>query len=312
MRLINYQHKGVIRIGIKISSWVVDLQRSHKEYLASEQYPRDAALVMEDMISLLKGGITALESSFETYRFINEQLPSEIDAYKSKGILIPYVDVNLFPPVRKPGKIVCVGMNYPDPSSERSSKSGQYPVLFLKPSSTLIGHRQPIRIPAIAKEVLYEGELAVVIGREAKNISQKEALNYVGGYTIANDVGAHDLERRTSQWTTGKILDTFCPLGPVLVTRDEVHNPNDLWIKTTLNSENVQESNTREMLFDIPYLLSYISSLATLEPGDVILTGSPKRSGDKPDPRKRMKPGDTITVSIEKLGDLSNPVIEEV
>jgi 2-keto-4-pentenoate hydratase/2-oxohepta-3-ene-1,7-dioic acid hydratase in catechol pathway len=310
MLLVTYKHKGKIGTGVKINSWLVDLQRSQQEYLGREQIPHQAAL--EDVISLLGIGNTALETSFEAVRFISEQLPNELEVYKAKGILVPFVDVNLIPPVRKPGKIVCVGMNYPDPFSERNSKSMQYPVLFLKPSSTLVGHKHPIRIPAIAKEVLYEGELAVVIGRSAKNISQKDALNYVAGYTVANDVGAHDLEKRTSQWTTGKILDTFCPLGPFLVTPDEVPNPNDLWIKTTLNSDVVQESNTREMVFDVSYLLSYISSLTTLDPGDVILTGSPKRCGDKPDPRKRMKPGDMITVSIEKLGDLTNPVIEEV
>ena len=211
----------------------------------------------------------------------------------------------------KPGKIICVGLNYPPPNRDDSWLPPPYPVLFHKPSSSLIGSGLPIILPRISQQVLYEGELAVVIGTRAKNIPVARALDFVGGFTIANDIGAADIESRSSQWASGKMFDTFCPLGPTLVTPIEIQNPGILFIKTRLNDQLVQNGNTQEMLFNIPYLISYISHLTTLEPDDVILTGSPKRVGDIPDPRIPLKPGDNIIVEIEGLGILENPVIAE-
>jgi acylpyruvate hydrolase len=202
-----------------------------------------------------------------------------------------------------------VGLNYPGVGVQSSPSA--FPVLFHKVATSLVGHDQPILIPRITDHIVYEGELAIVIGRRGKHIAREQAEAWIAGYTIANDVGAPDLERRTSQWTTGKMLDTFCPLGPTLVTRDEVPDPHRLGIRTTLNGELVQSGSTAEMIFDIPYLVSYISELVTLEPGDLILTGSPKRSGTGPDPRTPMQPGDRISVEIEGLGVLSNPVLAE-
>jgi 2-keto-4-pentenoate hydratase/2-oxohepta-3-ene-1,7-dioic acid hydratase in catechol pathway len=175
----------------------------------------------------------------------------------------------------------------------------------------LIGSGSPIVLPEISQKVLYEGELAVVIGCRAKNIPLENALDFIGGYTIANDVGAADIEARSSQWASGKMFDTFCPLGPSLIPTNEVPDPNDLAIKTTLNGQVVQEGNTREMIFDVPFLVHYISQLTTLEPNDVILTGSPKQAGDAPDPRIPLKPGDSISIEIESLGTLTNSVVEE-
>ena len=211
----------------------------------------------------------------------------------------------------KPGKIICVGMNYPLPNRDAGWLPPPYPVLFQKPSSTLIGSGAAIVLPRISKMVLYEGELAVVIGTRTKNVPIDDAFEVVDGYTIANDVGAADIEARSSQWASGKMFDTFCPLGPVLIPSDEITNPNDLAIKTTLNGQIVQDGNTREMIFDVPFLIQYISQLTTLEPGDVILTGSPKRAGDLPDPRTPLKPGDSISIEIEGLGVLTNSVLAE-
>ena len=211
----------------------------------------------------------------------------------------------------KPGKIICVGLNYPHPNRDDDWLPPPYPILFQKPSSSLIGSGSPIVLPEISQKVLYEGELAVVIGRRAKNIPLEGALDFIGGYTIANDVGAADLEARSSQWASGKMFDTFCPLGPSLTPASEVPNPNYLTIKTTLNGQIVQDGNTREMIFDVPFLVHYISQLTTLEPDDVILTGSPKRAGNIPDPRIPLKPGDNISVEIEGLGVLTNPVVAE-
>jgi len=223
---------------------------------------------------------------------------------------IPLSRVQLLPPVLEPGKIICVGMNYP-PIDDHDWTPPPYPVLFHKPSSSLIGFGAAIQLPAISQHVLYEGELAVVIGAKAKHVPVELALDVVAGYTIANDIGAADIEGRSSQWAAGKMFDTFCPLGPVLVTKDEILEPDNLHLKTTLNGQVVQESHTGEMIFDVPYLINYISQLTTLRPDDLILTGSPKRAGDQPDPRIPLKPGDTLQGEIDGLGVLANPVISE-
>jgi 2-keto-4-pentenoate hydratase/2-oxohepta-3-ene-1,7-dioic acid hydratase in catechol pathway len=186
-----------------------------------------------------------------------------------------------------------------------------YPVLFLKSSSTLTGHQHPVLLPRISDEVFCEGELAVVIGKTGKHISIENALSYVAGYTIANDVGARDLEQRSSQWATGKLPDTFCPMGPALVTSDEIPDPNQLTIRTYINGELVQSGNTSEMIFNLPYLISYISSIATLLPGDIILTGSPKSLNNQPAPIAYLKAGDQISIEIEGIGVLSNQTIQE-
>lgn len=211
----------------------------------------------------------------------------------------------------KPGKIICVGLNYPPHDRSDGWSPPSYPILFQKPASALIGFGEAIVLPKISQQVLYEGELAVIIGTRVKNISVEGALDVVAGYTIANDIGAADLEARSSQWASGKMFDTFCPLGPSLVPVSEVPNPNGLIIKTTLNGQVVQDGSTREMIFDVSFLVHYISQLTTLEPNDVILTGSPKRAGDTPDPRIPLKPGDRISVEVEGLGVLTNPVIAE-
>lgn len=224
---------------------------------------------------------------------------------------IPISQAQILSPVIKPGKIICVGLNYFPPAGSEDWALPHYPVLFHKVASSLIGFGAAIVLPKTSQQVLYEGELAVVIGSRGKNIPVDQALKIVAGYTIANDVGAADIEARSSQWASGKMFDTFCPLGPALVTPDEIPDPGNLFVKTTLNGQVVQDDNTREMIFDVPYLISYISQLTTLEPEDLILTGSPKRAGDAPDPRTPLKPGDSISIEIEGLGTLTNPVVAE-
>jgi 2-keto-4-pentenoate hydratase/2-oxohepta-3-ene-1,7-dioic acid hydratase in catechol pathway len=166
-------------------------------------------------------------------------------------------------------------------------------------------------LPRVSRQVDYEGELAVVIGRSAKYVPQENALAHVAGYTCANDVSAHDLEFRTSQWTSGKMLDTFCPLGPVLATADEIPDPGSLHLKTVLNGQTVQDAGLADMVFSVPFLISYISSLATLEPGDVILTGTPAGIGCNRKPQVFLQAGDRVSVEIDGIGALSNPVIAE-
>jgi acylpyruvate hydrolase len=315
MRLLTYSREGQVHIGALLDGWVVDLGRAYDLAQRGRGERGEQAVVdgqlFADMLALLGGGEAALRSAQIAIAFSQGRLEREPEAARLSGLCYRRDEVTLLPPVRRPGKIICVGLNYPAPDQAGAADGARYPVLFHKVPTTLIGHGQPVVLPRISREVVYEGELTAVIGRRGKHIERGEALSYVAGYTIANDVGALDLERRTPQWATGKLADTFCPLGPVLVTRDEIPDPGALTIQTTLNGELVQSGPTGEMIFDVPYLVSYISALATLEPGDLILTGSPKRLGDLPAPRRFMDPRDVVSVRIEELGELTNPVVAE-
>lgn len=218
----------------------------------------------------------------------------------------------LGPPLPRPGKILCIGINYKDHIEETNSETPDYPVVFSKYSNTIIGPEDPIRLPAISHAVDYEAEFAVVMGRTARNVSRAEALDYVGGYTILNDVSARDFQHRTSQWTIGKSFDSFAPIGPVLVTADAIPDPHTLDIKLRLNGEEMQSSNTRQLLFTVNDLIHEITSAITLEPGDIISTGTPGGVGFARDPQVLLKPGDVVEVEIEAIGVLRNPVIQGV
>ena len=206
-----------------------------------------------------------------------------------------------------PSKIVCVGLNYRDHAVEAGMALPQRPLLFAKWSNTLIGPGDPIVLPAISKEVDYEAELGVVIGRRASRVSQADALSYVGGYVCANDVSARDVQLGDGQWTRGKSLDTFCPVGP-LVPAGEVPDPQALRIRAILNGRTVQDSNTDQMVFTVAEIIAYISQAITLEPGDLILTGTPSGVGFARKPPLFLQPGDEITIEIDGVGALTNPV----
>ncbi len=208
-----------------------------------------------------------------------------------------------------PGKIICVGMNYPMPGQPPAHLP--YPVLFLKAASTIIGPEEPIVLPKDSKRVFCEAEVAVVIGRQGKHIPKAQAWDYVAGLTIANDVGAADLENRTSQWQTGKLPDTFLPLSACLTPLDHIPDLGALDIELRINDVPRLRGNTADMLFDIPTLIAYVSGLSTLYPGDLLLTGSPKGLGAQPASRAFVQAGDQVTIRISHLGMLGNSVIEE-
>jgi len=214
-----------------------------------------------------------------------------------------------------PVQILCIGLNYRGHAQETNAKLPEYPVLFTKGAGSVQNPGDPILLPTHLKseEVDYECELAVVIGKSGKNISKKSALDYVLGYTCGNDVSARDwqIKRGGSQWCRGKTFDTFCPLGPCLVTDDEIPNPNTLAIKTTVNGEVMQESNTRDMIFDVPALIEFLSGSTTLLPGTVIMTGTPQGVGMARKPPRWLRAGDSVTIEIEKIGTLTNPVQKE-
>lgn len=213
----------------------------------------------------------------------------------------------------EPSNIYCIGLNYREHANETGQEPPQQPVIFMKPTSAVIGPAEPIRIPAACDrgpEVDYEGELAVIIGKAAYNVDVSAALDYVFGYTCANDISARRWQKRGGggQWIRGKSFDTFCPLGPALVTKDELPEPQHLQISTRLNGELMQQSSTANMIFSVASLVSFISRDTTLLPGTVILTGTPPGVGVAREPPVFLKSGDQVTVSIEGIGELSNPV----
>jgi 2-keto-4-pentenoate hydratase/2-oxohepta-3-ene-1,7-dioic acid hydratase in catechol pathway len=214
-----------------------------------------------------------------------------------------------------PVAILCIGLNYKRHAAESNLPAPEFPVLFVKGVNALQHPGEPIWIPTHLRsdEVDYECELAVVIGRSCKNVRRSEALDYVLGYTCANDISARDwqVKRGGGQWCRGKFFDTFAPLGPRLVTRDEIPNPNALRIRTILNGETVQDWNTNDMIFDVPALIEFLSGSTTLLPGTVILTGTPHGVGMARKPPRWLKPGDNVTIEIENIGALTNPVATE-
>jgi acylpyruvate hydrolase len=311
MRLVTYSRNGRTALGSLLLEEVVDLHRAYQAALKHSGDLDELAVaglrVPPDLLGLLQGGEASLSAARRAFAFVEEQR----SAGDAEDVCDPLADVELLAPVLRPGKVVCLGLNYRSHLAELGEPASQYPILFHKAATSLIGHGQAIVLPRISQQVDYEGELAVVIGRRGKNIPEQHALSYVLGYTCANDVSAHDLEFRTSQWTSGKMLDTFCPLGPVLVTRDEIPDPGVLRLKTVLNGKTVQDGSTSDMVFPVPFLISYISSLATLEPGDLILTGTPAGIGCNQTPQVFLQPGDRISIEIEGIGTLSNPVAAE-
>jgi 2-keto-4-pentenoate hydratase/2-oxohepta-3-ene-1,7-dioic acid hydratase in catechol pathway len=212
-------------------------------------------------------------------------------------------------PIDRPGKIICVGLNYRDHAEEQGTALPEAPLLFAKWQNTLIGPGDPIVIPPVVTKCDYEAELGVVIGERIKDVSAENALEAVAGYVCVNDVSARDLQFADGQWTRGKSPDTFCPVGPALVSRDEIPDPQALPIRAILNGATVQESTTANMIFGVADVIAYVTRTITLEPGDLIATGTPAGVGAFRDPPLFMKRGDEITIEIEGVGSLTNPVV---
>lgn len=234
-----------------------------------------------------------------------EELPSRDESFKvmkHEGIVAPLI----------PRKIFCVGRNYAEHAAELKNELPKAPLIFSKYPSSVIGMGENVVWrKSITQQVDWEGELVVVIGKAGKNIAEKDAYEHIFGYTIANDISARDLQDRESQWVRAKSQDTFCPLGEAIVTKDEIEDPHNLRLKTAVNGEVVQDASTGDMIFKVPYLVSYLSQTFTLEPGDVILTGTPAGVGKGMKPPRFLKDGDEVTVSIDKIGKLTNKCVVE-
>ncbi|MEM9951856.1 MAG: fumarylacetoacetate hydrolase family protein [Chloroflexota bacterium] len=244
--------------------------------------------------------IYALGTTMTMREIASDGLPQSDESYKvmkHKGIQAPIA----------PSKIFCVGRNYAEHAAELSNKVPTSPLIFSKYPTCVIADGDTVQWHTdITQKVDWEGELAVVIGKTAKNVSEEDAYEHIFGYTIANDISARDLQDSESQWVRAKAQDTFCPLGPVIVTTDEITDPHNLQIVTEVNGEAKQNGNTKDMIFKIPYLVSYLSRTFTLLPGDLILTGTPSGVGKAMKPPQFLQDGDTVRVTIESIGTLSN------
>jgi len=292
MRLVTYESDGGLRTGVLIGGRVVDaVGAAERAGLA------DAAAqagTTRAIIGLEPAARAALERAAE------ESVDGALDR----------AAVTLGPPVPDPDKIICVGLNYVDHATEAEMAVPEWPVLFAKFRNVLIGDGQAVEVSDLSDEWDYEAELAVVIGRRAAAVPAERALEHVAGYMPFNDVSARDVQLRSPQWTTGKAIDRTGPCGPALVLADEVPDPQALSLRLRLNGEVLQEANTSEMIFPVARLIEYISTFITLEPGDIIATGTPAGVGFKRDPVVRLKPGDLMETEIDGLGTLATPIVQ--
>ena len=236
--------------------------------------------------------------------------PAAVGNKGSKGLLTPSAKAKLRAPIAHPNKITCIGLNYADHAREGGQEPPPAPIFFLKSHNTICGPGDPIKLPPNSTQVDYEAEFAVVIGKRGSRIAESDAHKYIAGYTILHDVSARDMQFADKQWYRGKSCDTFAPIGPWIVTPDEIPDPHNLRISLTLNGETMQDSNTSNLIFKVPFLISYLSQSATWEVGDVISTGTPPGVGFARKPPVFLKPGDTVSVTVEGIGTLTNAVVQ--
>jgi len=286
MKLLQFRHGNEIRLGVKTEKGVIDVTAANT---SGNSLPAN-------MDELLSRGQTGLE---EIKEYIKKDMP-----------LISEDEICYLPVVSRPEKILCVGLNYGAHAAEMKDTLPGYPTMFSKYINTLAANNERIPLSPEAKKYDYEAELVIVIGKEAKNVSENEARGYVLGYTAGNDLSARDLQYRTSQWLIGKSLDKFAPVGPVIVTSDEI-SPDDLEISSFVNGERRQHSRTSDMIFSCDYIVSYLSGLFTLKPGDLIFTGTPSGviNGYPEEQRKWLAAGDEVVISIESIGELRNILV---
>jgi 2-keto-4-pentenoate hydratase/2-oxohepta-3-ene-1,7-dioic acid hydratase in catechol pathway len=251
----------------------------------------------QSVISVISGGAEALDA---VGRWVLSAAPMDL------------AGVQYLSPIPRPPKIICIGLNYRDHAAESKLAIPEVPTVFCKFPTAVTGHGHPVVLPKNSTKPDYEAEFAVVIGKGGRHIAAQDWREHVFGYTILNDVSARDFQMATSQWMIGKTFDTFAPIGPAIVTADEIEDPHNLDISLTLNGELLQSSNTKNLIFQIPELIAHLSSVFTLEPGDIIATGTPAGVGFARKPPRWLQPGDQMVTRIQGLGELHNPIVAEV
>ncbi|WP_186669149.1 fumarylacetoacetate hydrolase family protein [Sporosarcina sp. BP05] len=300
MKFMTFRYQSTTRLGVLQENSVLDLNALHKLYNNDDFI---LPTTMEQLIQMNEKSLPYVEQLLRYYEN-NEGVLTDISYNLS--------EIEILAPVLTPEKIICVGLNYMDHCIETGLEPPASPVIFSKYANAIIGEKDAIEIPINSTQVDFEAELVVVIGKEAKRITEEAAEEYIFGYTIMNDVSARDHQFSDGQWVRGKTADTFAPIGPIIVTKDEVDDPNNLDIYLTLNGEVMQQSNTKNLIFRIPYILSYLSQSITLKPGDLIATGTPPGVGMGRNPKVWLKDGDQLSISIENIGTLTNSVIKSV
>jgi 2-keto-4-pentenoate hydratase/2-oxohepta-3-ene-1,7-dioic acid hydratase in catechol pathway len=307
MRLLAFQTGSDRRFGVEWGHHFVDVNlaaRSRRILGTPDRNPSLGANLLE----MLRLGPEALDSARRILRALDASDAAPGGIGPADGVF-PASSSRRLAPIRRPGKIVCVGRNYADHCAEQNRTPPEKPLFFTKSPTSVIGDGDPIDChPGVTSECDYEGELAVVIGKEGRNIPVERAHEHVAGFTIVNDVTARDLQRTEKQWTRAKGLDTFCPMGPCIVTSDEIPDPHGLDLRCLVNGEPRQASNTRHLIFRVPDLVSRLSRGLTLEPGDVLSTGTPGGVGAYMDPPRFLADGDEVRIEIDGIGSITNGV----
>jgi 2-keto-4-pentenoate hydratase/2-oxohepta-3-ene-1,7-dioic acid hydratase in catechol pathway len=293
MKLLQFQGGDGLRLGVKTDAGVIDVAA------AAEALGVDAPTSLIEVIEVGQPALDAL------YALVDEAA----SASSAAEWTLDEMGIQYGPAVADPGKIICVGLNYRRHAAETGAAVPEVPVLFSKFDNTIAASGDSVPLPPVATQYDYEVELGFVIGRPARNVSHEEALGHVLGYVTANDISVRDLQTRTSQWLLGKTLDNFLPVGPYLVTSEEVGDPQRLSVKTWVNGDLRQNSNTGDMIFPVSEIISYISRYFTLEPGDLVITGTPEGVAMGREDKPWLKPGDEVVVEVEKLGVLKNVMI---
>lgn len=309
MKLVTFTNAtGHSRLGALVGeNKVIDLNYAYQAQLQSEgkyRYKQIAeAYVPSEMKAFVEGGDDSIAIAKDVAYYATEN-PS---SFKHQ-LVYDKSDVKIEAPLNNPGKMICVGHNYKEHIQEMGRELPSNPVVFTKFANTIVGPEDDIPYYPISEQLDYEAEFAFVVGKQARNVSEADALDYVAGYTIVNDVTYRDIQRRTLQWLQGKTVEGSAPMGPWLVTSDELTDPAGLELVLTLNGEEMQRSNTSNHVFTVQKLVEFLSNLMTLEPGDVVLTGTPGGVGAARDPQVFMKDGDVVKVDIDKVGTLENRV----
>lgn len=304
MKLVTFELGGEARFGAEVGDRIVDIQRASSYFAATDPSLRPIEARTEAFFDQIDVLLPSLEETLKKYAAAGD-VAAQLSVAKS--------DVTLLVPIPRPPKTICVARNYAEHAKEAGLEISPIPILFARFPATFVAQGEPVIVPSVSEQLDWEGELAIVIGKSTngKRVSKDEAMDYVFGYSIFNDVTVRDYQFRVTQYTSGKNFRSSGPFGPVIVTADEIEDPHNLQITTTINGETMQSASTSTMIYDIPTIIEHISEFIDLEPGDLIPTGTPAGVGFKRKPPIFLKDGDTVSVEIPGIGVLTNPVKAE-
>ena len=312
MRLLSFEINGCHRVGGELDGRIVDLQSAFAlSVLTTVGFTADALERAERLLPCDMARFFCCGSGcFDAARAALDFAARLTEGMGTRGIFYEEREITRLAPVTRPTKIICLGLNYRDHAIESGAKIPSEPVVFSKYPTSVIGPNAPIKLPPDSQEVDFEAELVFVIGRGGRNIPDADAMRHVAGYTCGHDVSARDyqIKRGGGQWMIGKTFDTFAPMGPALVTPDDLPDPHHLRIRSRVNGETMQDSNTAQMIFNVPQVIAYLSRVMTLEPGDVVFTGTPPGVGMARKPPVYLKDGDVVEIEVDGIGILRNPV----